>query len=118
MIVLRCVRVYSFTNIELIPDSDREVEMPGLGLVVRELYVVLEPGAGRGPHHLLLNLGAVGELRVEPEQLHVLAPVKTEVLDKIEQIRSAILDRFPDNLNHQLDKDDNVIMSASPWPSC
>lgn len=72
------------TNVELIPDSDREVEVPGLGLVVWELYVVLEPGAGRAPHHILLHLGAVGELRVEPEQLHILAPVKTEVLDKVE----------------------------------
>lgn len=106
------------TNIELIPDSDREVEMPGLGLVVRELYVVLEPGAGRAPHHLLLlRLGAAGELRVEPEQLHILAPVKAEVLNKVEEIWSAILDWFPDNLKHPLVEDDDV-MSSSPWPSC
>ena len=94
-----CTCVQCITNIELIPDSDREVEVPWLGLVVRELYVVLEPGAGRAPQHLLLLLlGASGERRVEPEQLHILAPVKAEVLDKVEEIWSAILDWFPDNL--------------------
>ena len=83
--------------------------MPGLALIVRKLCVVVEPGAGRPPHHLLLLLEPGGELRVEPQQLHILAPVKAEVLNKVEEIRSAILDRFPDNLSHQLDKDDNVI---------
>ena len=87
--------------------------MPGLGLVVWKLCVVFEPGAGRAPHHLLLllRLGAAGELRVEPEQLHILAPVKAEVLDKVEEIWSAILDWFPDNLKQPLVEDDDIMTS-------
>ena len=78
--------------------------MPGLGLIVRQLCVVLEPGTGSSPHHLLLLLEPGGELRVEPQQLHILAPVKTEVLNKVEEIRSAILDRFPNNLSHPIEE--------------
>ena len=73
--------------------------MPGLGLIVRQLCVVLEPGTGSSPHHLLL-LEPGGELRVERQQLHILAPVKTEVLNKVEKIWSSVLNWLPNYLNN------------------
>ena len=45
--------IFVLTDIELVPDGDGEVVGPGLLGPVRQLYQVVEPGAGHLPDQLL-----------------------------------------------------------------
>ena len=92
--------IFVLTDIELVPDGDGEVVRPGLLGPVRQLYEVVEPGAGHLPDQLLAAPPRPRPRQpgVELQQRHVLAPVEAEVLDKVEQVRSPVLYWLPHNL--------------------
>ena len=95
------------TNIKLISDCDRKVVCPGLSLYLMivivnhwDLNFVVEPRTCHPLHPLLLVIFFIicSIIVKHLQQGDILSPIKAEVFNKIEEIRSSVLHWLPNNL--------------------